>query len=908
MPWPSTLLRWILERLLGPGEEDVLGDLEEELDREMRRGGRMRAEAWYGVEALSLIAAVLEVRVRRRPVPPDTAIHARSARDHDAKPVGDDRRTQGDRRAGGGERMMESLRETRHTLRGLTRDMVTTSAIVLTLAVTIGATTTIVAVADAAFLRPLPYPDAQRLVRLYSGSRDEPEAVMALSPLDVRDLRSFDAVIDELGVWTVGETVHLTEGDEPRRLEAPRASANLFGILGIEPALGRFFLPEEEEPGSDDAVVLSHGLWVTAFGADPAVLEGSVRLDGRPHRVVGVAPPSGTLPSGVDAWRALALGPEWYDPGRWGWQFLEGVARLQPGVDPETVSPFLTARLAESVPGRVERGQTRVARTLRAERVGATGPALLLLMGAVGLLLILACANVMNMTLVRAERRVREFALRRALGSGSTGLVRLVGIETVILAALGGLAGLALAYAGAQALGHLDLVALPYLDAVRIDLRVALAAFCVTALTAAVFGLLPIAKALGTDPQSVLRASGGRVGTSRRVRRMQDGLVVVQVALACTLLASVGLSASAFLALQGRDPGFRPEGVLVATVELPADTYGDGDPAAVYRSLAEGIGGLPDVARVGAVAFLPLSGVGWSASIEPVDPDFSVTDPDPSGNMRPVMPGYFRTLEIPLVDGRVFTDADDQTAPPVVIVDETLARRYWPGASPVGRQVMVGALSRDAATVVGVVGSVPDESLSRPGSGNVYFPALQRASRRLSFVVRGGGGDPSLLAPAVRSAIRDVDARIPVVEMATLEDRLRGTLAAPRAALLLLVAFGVVALLLAAVGVYGVLGYRVALRGGEIGTRMALGATPRRVRGAVVRDAMRLWLAGAAVGGAGALGAGGVLARSVPGVESADPLPYVLALAGLGAVALVAAFVPALRATEVDPAKALRAE
>lgn len=803
--------------------------------------------------------------------------------------------------------MMESLRETRHTLRGLSRDLVTTSAIVLTLAVTIGATTTIVAVADAAFLRPLPYPDAQRLIRVYSGSRDEPEAVMQLSPLDVRDLRSFDAVIDELGVWTVGETVHLTEGGEPRRLEAPRASANLFRILGLEPALGRFFLPEEEEPGSDDAVVLSHGLWVTAFGADPAVLERSVRLDGRPHRVVGVAPPGGALPSDADAWRALALGPEWYDPGRWGWQFLDGVARLQPGVDPETVSAALTARLAESVPERVERGQTRVARTLRAERVGPTGPALLLLMGAVGLLLVLACANVMNMTLVRAERRMREFALRRALGSGSTGLVRLVGIETVILAALGGVAGLALAYSGAQALGRLDLVALPYLAAVRVDLKVALAAFCITALTAAFFGLLPIVKALGTDPQGVLRASGGRVGTSRRTRRMQDGLVVVQVALASTLLASVGLSASAFLELQGRDPGFRPEGVLAATVELSADTYRDGNPRAVYRSLAEGIGGLPGVARVGAVAFLPLSGVGWSASIGLVDPDPSVTDPDPGGNMRPVMPGYFRTLEIPLIEGRVFTDADDQTAPPVVIVDETLARRYWPGASPVGRQVMVGALSRDAATVIGVVGSVPDESLSRPGSGHVYFPALQRAPRRLAFVVRGDG-DPSFLAPAVRSAIRDVDARIPVVEMATLEDRLRGTLAAPRAALLLLVAFGVVALLLAAVGVYGVLGYRVALRGGEIGTRMALGATPRRVRGAVIRDAMRLWLAGAAVGGAGALGAGGVLARSVPGVESADPLPYVLALAGLGAVALVAAFIPALRATEVDPATSLRAE
>lgn len=871
MPRPSTLLRRILERLLASGQEDVLGDLEEDFDRVVQRSGRLRAETWYGREALSLIVAVLKDRIRRR------------------------------------SGMMEGLREARHTLRGLSRDLVTTSAIVLTLAVTIGATTAIVAVADAAFLRPLPYPESHRLVRVYSGTRDDPEATMQLSPLDVRDLRSFDAVVDELGVWTVGETVHLTEGDEPRRLEAPRASASLFRILGLEPELGRFFVPEEEEPGSDDAVVLSHGLWVTAFGADPGVLGRSVRLDERSYRVVGVAPPVGALPSDADAWRALALGPEWYDPDRWGWQFLDGVARLEPGVDPETVSAVLTARLAESVPERVERGQTRVARTLRAERVGSTGPAILLLMGAIGLLLVLACANVMNMTLVRAERRVREFALRRALGSGSAGLVRLVAIETAVLAALGGLTGLVLAHSGVQVLGRLDLVALPYLDAVRVDLRVALAAFCVTALTAAVFGLLPIIKAVSTDPQGALQASGGRVGTSRRARRMQDGLVVVQVALACTLLASVALSASAFLDLQGRDPGFRPEGVLAATVELSADTYRDGDPRAVYRSMVERIDGLPDVERAGAVAFLPLSGVGWSASIELIDPDPSVTDPDPGGNMRPVSPGYFRTLEIPLVQGRVFTEVDDEGASPVVIVDETLARRYWPGASPVGRQVVVGALSGEPATVVGVVGSVPDESLARPGSGHVYFPALQRAPRRMTLVVRSAG-DPSVLATAVRSAIRDVEPRTPVVEMGTLEDRLRETLAAPRAALLLLVAFGVVAMLLAAAGVYGVLAYRVTRRGGEIGTRMALGATPGRVRAAVVRDAMRLWVVGAAVGSAGALGAGGVLARSIPGVESADPVPYVLALAGLGVVALVAAVLPAFRATEVDPATALRSE
>lgn len=798
-------------------------------------------------------------------------------------------------------------RDLRHAVRGLARDMTTTLVIGVTLAVAIGSATTIVAVADAAFLRQLPYPAADRLVKIYSGSRQDPEAVMQISPLDLRDLEGYDALIEDIGAWSVGESVHLTDDEEPRRLEAPRASTGLFRILGLTAHLGRFFTPEEEMPGGDDAVVLSHGFWLDAFGADSAVVGRTLSLDGRSYRVVGVAPERDVLPADADLWRALALGPEWYTPNRWGWQFLNSVARLRPGVDPAAASAALTARLAEAVPERVEAGQTRVARTLYEERVGASGSGVVLLLGAVGLLLLMACANIMNVILARSEHRVREFALRRALGSGGAPLVRLLALETGVLAMLGATGGLLLAHLGVQALRATNLSGVTYLATVSINLRVAGAALLTTIVTAAIFGAAPVLRALRTDPQSALREAGVRAGSSRAARRVRDGLVVTQMAIAGTLLVMVGLSATAFADLLRSDPGFRPDGVLTATIELPADAYPGEEASMFYGSLMRRVSDLPGVERAGAVAFLPLSGVGWSASFELVDPDPAVTDPDPSGNMRPVAAGYFETLEIPVLAGRTFTESDDGSTSPVAIVDETLAARYWPGGSPVGRRAVIGALSREPATIVGVVGSVPDESLASPGGGHVYYPVLQRPERRMTLVLRAGD-DPTAIAPTLRSAIREADPRIPVIDMTTLEERIRESLAAPRAGLLLLGLFGGVAMLLAAVGVYGVLSYSVIRRTGEIGTRLALGATPATLRRFVVSQAMRLWLIGALVGGAGAASAAGLMTRYVQGIEPVDPVPYAIALLGLGAVALLAALVPATRATGVDPTRALRAE
>ncbi len=873
---PSSLLRGLLRTLLGPDEQHALGDLDEELERRVQRGARRAlAELWYGREAASLVVAVLVGRL----------VGVLSE-----------------------EGIVSGLgRDVRHAVRALSREVGVSLVVAVTLAAAIGATTAIFAVADAAFLRPLPYPHADRLVRVYSGSREAPQAAFALSPLDVRDIRGADALVEDVGVWTLGETVHLTEGDEPRRLEAPRASASLFRILGVEPALGRFFVPEEEVPGGDDAVVLSWGLWTSAFGADREVVGRSVRLDGRGYRVVGVAPPAGALPRGAEAWRALALGPEWYDAGRWGWQFLGGVARLRPGSTPEAAARSLTGRLAEAVPQRVERGQTRVVRTLYEERVGTSGPAVVLLLVAVGLVLAMACANVVGVMLARAERRTRELGLRRALGSGPWPLVRIVLIEGGLLGVLGCLGGLGLARFGLAALTSADLEAMRALGSLSMDPRVLGFAFVVTASTVLAFGAAPALRALRADPQVVLRESGLRAGVSRRSARLRDGLVVGQVALACTLLAAVGLASTAFFRLVDRDPGFRAEGVLTAAIELPAGEYQGAEGVAFYRALIARLSALPGVTDAGGVQFLPLTGRNWSASIELVDPDPSVTDPDPGGNMRPVAPGYFSTLGIPVLEGRAFTDADDDASAPVVVVDRTLARRYWPEGSPVGRPVHVGALSGATATVVGVVESVPDESLARPGNGHVYFSVLQRPMRRMILVLRTDG-EPSALAPGVRAAVREADPRIPITQVSTLEAVVTRSVAGPRIALVLLIAFGAVAVLLAAVGIYGVLAYAVAQRRGEIGTRMALGAAPAVVLRSVVGRAMRLWGVGALLGVLGALAAAGLMPRLTEEVHAGEPLPYVAAFAALAAVALLAALLPALRATAVDPAETLRVE
>jgi putative ABC transport system permease protein len=885
-PAPSAWLKALLERLADTLGDDAIGDLDEEFAEQKRQSQSvLRSEAWYVREGLSLLGTFLLDRA--------TSHFRASARALESEPGVD---------------MMSSMRrDFSHAVRTLLRDAGTSTAVVITLAIAVGAITAIFSLAYAAFLKPLPYPDADRLVRVYTGFNEDPSAKLPVSPLDWVNLDRIETIIEESAVWSVGDFVHMTEAEQPLRLSAPRASASLFRMLGADMALGRFFTAEEEVPGQDDAVVLSHGLWETAFGADRGVLDRRVELDGRSYRVVGVAPERGVLPRDADVWRPLALGPEWYEDGRWGWQFLNAIARLTPGTDLGTATRHLNERLAE-ITDRAERiGQTRIVRSLYAERSAAGGPAILILLSAVALLLVMACANVMNVMLAKAESRVREFGLRRALGAGAGPLTRLIVFETLVLALAGGLGGVALASGAIRVLARNEVETLVALGPVSIDLPVLGFALLVTVVTAGVFGAAPLFTALHTEPQAILKDNATRTGTSsRRMSRFRGGLVVVQMALALTLLVAVGMSARAFQRLLAKDPGFDPRNVLTASIELPAGTA-EAESSVFYETLQERLATLPGVEAAGITNFLPLQGIGWSASIELIDPDPQVTDPDPGANMRPISPGYFDAVGIPLREGRTFTAADGPDQAPVVIVDETVARLFWPSGSPLGRSVQVGGLSRVPATIVGVVGNVPDENLGLAGSGNVYFPLTQSPQRSVIVALRSMS-DPTALAPALRQAIRELDPRIPVTEVVTFEDRVRVSLTGPRVGLLLLIAFGVAAALLAAVGTYGVLAYTVSRRTGEIGTRMALGAAPALVLRDVVGQAMRLWLLGAVGGILGSIATASLLARFVLGVDSADIAAYAYALAGLGTIALVSATIPARRATRIDPVQALRAE
>ncbi|NIP60907.1 MAG: FtsX-like permease family protein, partial [Gemmatimonadetes bacterium] len=659
MNLPS-LVRALLVRLLPEDERDAaIGDLDEELrTRVLPRRGRAGAALWYLREAGSLLASYLWDRIRGAPAP--------------------DRASRPDE----GGMTMETMRDAMHATRVIRREPLVSLVVILTLALGIGANAAIFSVVNAALLRELPYPRAERLVRIFNGFEGS-DGTFALSPLDWRDVESRPDLVEAVGVY--GETsYHLTiDSREARRLEVARTSPGLLDLLGFRAEVGRGFRPEEAEPGRHRSVILSHRIWTSAFGADPGIVGRTITLDEESYEVVGVAPPDFRVPLQADVWVPLALEPGvWYVPDRRGWEFLYAYGHLSEGVTPEVAARGLTARLAETAPDRVaDNGQHLLVRDLREHMVGDTGRALTLLLAAVGFVLLIACANLANLLLARAEARSREFAIRRALGAGTASVARLVFLETLALAAAGGLTGLALARGILGLLARLEVEALAPFGRISVDPGVLAFTAAVTTVTALLFGLGPALRASGADSQGVLREGGSRSGGSRRGGRLRSGLVALQVALALVLLVGLGDSLRSFRRLTATDPGFRPEGVLAVSLELPPSGLERVERAELYRGLLDRVGTLPDVESAGLVNFLPLDGRRWSASFHLVDPPPSMEGVDLGGNMRAASPDYFRTMGIRLLEGRTFTEADGGGAP-VAVVDERAAREAWPGASP----------------------------------------------------------------------------------------------------------------------------------------------------------------------------------------------------------------------------------
>jgi putative ABC transport system permease protein len=820
--------------------------------------------------------------------------------------------------------MIDSLRQdVRVALRGLRRRPAFTALVVLTLALGIGANTAIFSVVNGVLLRPLPYHHPGEIATVWMQWPSNPHG--ELSQPEYWDLREQSRSFSRLAAYASG-SLTLTGSGQPERLTAGFASAGALPLLGVAPALGRGFGPEDDQPGRPQVVLLSDGLWRRRFGADPHVIGRSLRLDDAPATVIGVMPPGFQLPTdytgpGMEIWAPLQLDPA-IDRSERGWHWVRVIGRLRPGTDIAAASrevAALATRMRETYPGEYKSAFSGFAVSAAEDLVGDVRPAILVLLGAVGLLLLIACANVASLLLARAEARQREVAVRTALGAGSGRMVRQLLTESLVLAAAGGVLGLLLADWGVRAIVAAAPPTLPRLEAIGTDGWVLGFTLLITTATGVLFGLLPALQAARPD-LTVALGEGGRSGSSAGRQRFRRGLVVAQIALAVVLVTSAGLLLRSFERLRGVDPGFDPDGLLTAQVELSPVRYET--PAQVrsfYRQLVEALERIPGVQSAAAVRALPMTGrleIGdWSFVIEgrhswPPTPAERI-----NADWQSLTPHYFGTLKIPVLQGRGLEQGDRQGGQQVVVVNRTLARSAWPEGNAVGQRILLGGGGTDSVwrTVVGIVGDVRHRGLSAEPRPEMYLPYDQfpagtgTPSRTMRLVLRTGG-NPSAAAPALRAAAAALDPDLPVTEVQTMTTALGAWAAERRLTMLLVGGFALLALTLGAVGVYGVMAHLVVQRTREIGVRIALGAAPRSILGLVLSQGA--WLAGLGVGLGllAALAASRLLSGLLFDVAPTDPVTYLVTIAALLLVAVTAALIPARRATRTDPVEALRSE
>jgi predicted permease len=796
------------------------------------------------------------------------------------------------------------LQDLRFAARTLRRNIGFTTAAVLTLALGIGANAAIFSVVNAVLLRPLPYADADRLAMVWGWYDGFGKTTTSLP--DFRDLRERTKAFSQLAARH-GTVFNLTGQGEPEQLQADRVTANFFPMLGVRPMLGRAFLPDEERVGgNDDVVVLSYGLWQRRFGGEPGIVGRTLQLSGRPYTVVGVAPRDFRFMSDVDLWAPLRADTAGHRRA----EYLTVLGRLAPGATVEGATADIAgifAQLATEYPETNGSIRSRVI-GMREDLVGDVRPALLVFSGAVALVLLIACANVANLLLARASAREREMAVRAAIGAGRGRIVRQLLTESLLIAALGAGLGLALAAVGLDALRAMNAELLPRFQEVHIDAMAVGFALLLALGTGLLFGLAPALRLSANALGGALR-EGTRSAAGGAALRLRNALVLAEVALALVLLVGAGLLLRSFQQLNRVDLGFQPAQLLTYRVVLPTAKY---DSAAllppVYDEIAQRTRAIPGVRSAAVAGDLPMNGSGYlSFAI-----DGRVPPPDAMEDVQPfaVSPDYFATLGIPLRSGRLFTASDAPGAPPVALVNEEMVRRYFDGRDPIGRRVTFGDPADSSSvwwTVVGVVGDVAQEGVTAKPYAQLYRP-LAQSPRRGVFVVARTTVAPMAVASGARAALEAVDPELPLTSLMTMEERIGENLLRPRVNTLLLAVFAGIALALAAIGIYGVISYAVAQRTREIGIRMALGATAGDVKRLVVRQGMTPALLGVALGAVGALAATRLMASLLYGVTATDPLTFVVVALFLGAIALLAAYVPARRATRVEPVTALREE
>ncbi|HEV2834693.1 MAG TPA: ABC transporter permease [Pyrinomonadaceae bacterium] len=807
--------------------------------------------------------------------------------------------------------LADILQDLRYAARMLWKNPGFTTVAVIALALGIGANTAIFSVVNTVLLRPLPYKDPEQLVMVWEDAtrhgypRDTPAVANFIDWRDQNTVFSGMAAIDHMNF-------NLTGIGDPERLTGRRVSGNLFSMLGVEPQLGRVFTPAEDQQGSHRVVVLSHRLWQRRFGGDSSIVGKTLTLNDQSYTVLGVMPPGFQFPENEDElWVPIAFRGE--DAANRNAHYLLVIARLKPGVALEQAQSEMStigARLEQQYPD--SNTDVGVAITsLHEHLVGDIKPALLILLGAVAMVLLIACANVANLLLARAAIRQKEIAVRVALGARRWRLLRQFLTESVLLASLGGIVGLAIAYVGLMVLRTFIPESISQAREVSLDPKVLGFTVLVSLLTGVIFGLAPAIQAMHFNQSETLKEGGRDSVTGKSGKRLRGLLVTAEVAVSLLLLIGAGLLINSFVRLRSIDPGFRPENLLTMKVELPEPKYEAKERrTAFYTGLIQRVRSLAGVRSAAITTNLPLYRQGNSTSIS-VE---GQPEPPPGQELiivtRIISPDYFDTMTIPLTAGRRFTEQDTDTTPNVVVISESMARRVWPGEDPIGKRIAVGRIRSDAdwVQVIGIVKDVRQFELTADPKPQMYLTYPQFQFFAPEDLVVKTDVDPASMAATVRKAVWDVDKDQPVSNVRTMEEILAESIARQRFSMLLLGVFAAVALLLAAVGIYGVMSYSVAQRTHEIGIRMALGAQTGAVLKLAVGYGLKLVLAGVLIGLVAAFVLTRLMSSLLFGVTATDPATFALISFLLICVAAVASYVPARRATKVNPIIALRYE
>jgi len=829
--------------------------------------------------------------------------------------------------------VLETLfQDVRYGLRILRKNPGFTAVAIATLALGIGANSAIFTVVNGVLLRPLPYEDPERLMSVFGSAPSKGLPHFGASPPDFRMLRQQNHTFAGLSAYYQAN-FNVSGTDTPERLSAMVVSADYFTTLGVQPLHGRNFLPDEEKWGSHLVTIVSEGFWQTHLNSDPNLAGKTVHLDGEPYQIIGVMPSTFYTPvAKLEAWVSMAWRPKDNFDSHNNY-FLNMIGRVKPDVSRQQAYADLNAvmsAIAQQFPE--NKGIGVDLQPLQEAWVGKARPALLVLVGAAGLVLLIACVNLANLLLARSASRLKEIAVRSALGANRSRLMRQLVTESVLLSLLGGALGLALAY---LALGLLPLASkvLPRVEHIRVDTQVLFFTLVVSLATGALFGLLPALESSRNKKLSESLKEGGRTAQpSRGSSRLRSGLVISEVALALVLLIGSGLALRSLQRLLQVDAGFAPDHILTFDVALP-DSYHDPQPdptrigapprvIAFHRELVSRIEQIPGVQAAGAISSLPLQGEHWGKFFVPLDRALP-TSMDSVANVqyRSVYGHYFTALRIPLIKGRLLNEHDQSTTALSVVVNEALVRKYWPNQEPIGKTILLTPPENlippellphgyhvPKLTVVGVVADTHYGSLNEEPAPVVYGSILQHDySTSPAFTVRADG-DPTALVTAVRAALAQVDKNLPMADVSTMDEIMSTSVAQPRLEAVLLGLFGGLAMLLAAVGIYGVMSYSVSQRTSEIGVRMALGAARGDVLLLICKQGLRLAAVGLAAGLALALGATRLMSKVLFGVSPTDPLTFASIIVILAVVALLACYVPARRATRVDPMVALRYE